>query len=469
MSRLTSSLILLVILGFRLYSCTLPPTLTTDLLRNLFCAKALWKLGLDVYSVPVGDYTEELLAADFPYYYPWVPLVVFAPLSLMNLGLFWAKALLTIFELITALLISSLSGRRFLGILYFLNPASILWVSQEGQFEPLMILFMVLSMWTLVRKRPIAASLFLSLAVQTKVFAIFMIPWFIGSWLKHRKSLLYFTLAFFPTVALALTTPYLTSRLDPAFTLSFIRIHRVDSFWQLPFKSPELNYLSLAESGALLALALLMLLKVRLYWRELSPALGFIGFLLSGLGYYGWWYVLILPALLLWNVQIPYLRRLYYLSFLVPVSALWILLTNANVIPIDPPPIGANQAFRLWLHEPSPYFYHFGSQLTEQARASGFITHYEWTSMLEPYRRYSFLRIRLGIAHLELENFDQGIQFLWEGARLNPSSDELWQRLATAALKTGVRERLEAITTEWLHHHPTSERAQQFYRLARME
>jgi hypothetical protein len=61
-------------------------------------------------------------------------------------------------------------------------------VSHEGQFEPVQSVLMFAGLLSLSRRRYAAAFAFLALAAQVKVFAIFLLPFFVDRTLKQDRG-----------------------------------------------------------------------------------------------------------------------------------------------------------------------------------------------------------------------------------------------------------------------------------------
>lgn len=228
--------------ALRLYYCTLLPISTGDLARHLFHGLLVLRDGLGSAGVALAE-TEPSLAqlswAELPYNYPPLTLLFFTLLSAIAPTLFVAKAVLTAMEGVNAWLIGRYTGQRWLGALYWASPASIWWVSREGQFEPLHSLFLIAAIVILRRQRPLA-FLMLAFAIQVKILAILMLPWFVAQvWPVGQKtraaSIAAFLIGFLPSIlagtqyslagSLGITAgslrynPYFWNFLDPAIFL----------------------------------------------------------------------------------------------------------------------------------------------------------------------------------------------------------------------------------------------------------
>ena len=174
----------------RIYYCAQLPVNTGDITRHLYTGLVVLKHGLRSAGEPlISSFPEAGAVAwsQLPYNYPIVTLTYFTALAAMMPTIFFAKASLTVVEGINAFLVTRITGSRWLGLLYWGMPASIWWVSHEGQFEPLQAFFTFAAMSAFVLS-PFWSGVLLSLAIQTKVTALFLIPLFLWrSW--HRATL----------------------------------------------------------------------------------------------------------------------------------------------------------------------------------------------------------------------------------------------------------------------------------------
>lgn len=96
---------------------------------------------------------------------------------------------MTFVEAVNAFLVARITSSRWLGVLYWASPASIWWVSGEGQFEPLMAVFMFAAV-ALLRERPLVAMALLACGVNVKVTAILLLPWCLLVVERERRPLL---------------------------------------------------------------------------------------------------------------------------------------------------------------------------------------------------------------------------------------------------------------------------------------
>ncbi len=176
--------------ALRIYYCTVLPVNTGDITRHLYTGLVVLKRGLATAGQPlVSSFpgASGVAWAGLPYNYPIFTLTYFTAIAAIMPTIFFAKLSLTAVEGINAFLVRRITGSRGLGLLYWAMPASVWWVSHEGQFEPLQALFTFTAM-TAFSSYPVWSGVLLAFAIQTKVTALFLIPLFMWrAW--HRRSL----------------------------------------------------------------------------------------------------------------------------------------------------------------------------------------------------------------------------------------------------------------------------------------
>jgi hypothetical protein len=176
--------------ALRIYYCTVLPVNTGDITRHIYSGLVVLKHGLASAGRPlVSSFpgAAGVAWAGLPYNYPIFTLTFFTAIAAILPTIFFAKLSLTAVEAVNALLVLRITGRRWLGLLYWGMPASIWWVSHEGQFEPLQTFFTLAAM-TVFASSPVWSGMLLAFAIQTKVTALFLIPLFLWrSW--HRGNL----------------------------------------------------------------------------------------------------------------------------------------------------------------------------------------------------------------------------------------------------------------------------------------
>lgn len=163
----------------RLWFCTKTPVNTADLLRSIHTALYVLRDGPAAAGVPLAELDPGLAGvgwARIPYSYPPLALPFFTVVAFLSPTLFAAKLALTLVEAANATLVARITGSRWLGVVYWASPASIWWVSGEGQFEPWMALFM-LGAVALVRRHPAVALGLLACGINVKLTAGLLLPW----------------------------------------------------------------------------------------------------------------------------------------------------------------------------------------------------------------------------------------------------------------------------------------------------
>jgi len=195
---------------YRLYLCLQPPITSTDLLRYIGFGKEFWKYGLTIYNYPAKHFVGTPYAELWPYQhfiYPALAMLFFAFVSKIWPALFFGKLVLTAIEGLNAFLISKISDDRLLALLYYISPASLWWVSREGQYEPLLILLGLIALYLLSR-RPQWAYLNLALAIQTKYTPGFLLPYFLRKKIGWKESL-FFIVGFIPSILFTFRSEYI--------------------------------------------------------------------------------------------------------------------------------------------------------------------------------------------------------------------------------------------------------------------
>ena len=184
------SVLAIVIAVLRIHYCTVLPVNTGDITRHIYTGLVVLKHGLASAGQPlVSSFpgAAGVAWAGMPYNYPIFALTFFTALAAIMPTIFFAKLSLTAVEAVNATLVVRITGRRWVGLLYWAMPASIWWVSHEGQFEPLQAFFSLAAM-AVFASSPMWSGILLAFAIQTKVSALLLIPLFLWrSW--HRGSL----------------------------------------------------------------------------------------------------------------------------------------------------------------------------------------------------------------------------------------------------------------------------------------
>ncbi len=165
----------------RLYYCFCVPLDTTDLMRNMGFGLEFWQYGLGVYDLSTEDFAPapyHVLWSVHNYTYPAITLLFFALLSAIWPAIVWGKIVMTLLALANSGLVWRITQNRLLAFLYWAHPIGIWFGSREGQFEEMVAFWILLSILFLRRNRPVS-FLFLAFAIQSKLFPVFLIPYFV--------------------------------------------------------------------------------------------------------------------------------------------------------------------------------------------------------------------------------------------------------------------------------------------------
>ncbi|MCP4710129.1 MAG: hypothetical protein GY869_16020, partial [Planctomycetes bacterium] len=210
--------------GLRLGFCFATPLYTTDVLRNLGYGVEWWTYGFRVYEMTPFDFSPEVYQFLWPnrhYTYPAVTLIFFAGVAKVWASIVSVKLVLTLVDFFNAWTIGRITGNRWLALLYLCHPIGIWFVSHEGQSEPLVNFFMILCLYYLQKDRPVSFC-FLTLAIQTKLFPVFLVPYALYKlwWKPIRRAGTYLAwgvAGFAPSVIAALSSGYLSHLFQPGY------------------------------------------------------------------------------------------------------------------------------------------------------------------------------------------------------------------------------------------------------------
>lgn len=163
---------------FRVYHLLLAPW-AGDVVRHMLYAEAFLEHGPRVAAMTPTEINPQwhwtTVWPDTPYLYPPLAFPFFILVVLISQTAFAAKLLLTIMEGINAWLCWKISGKKWIGIIYFVGPISIWHVSRNGQYEPVQNLLALLALYFLPLRPAMALGL-LVLAVQTKITSAALLP-----------------------------------------------------------------------------------------------------------------------------------------------------------------------------------------------------------------------------------------------------------------------------------------------------
>ncbi|MCP4599782.1 MAG: hypothetical protein GY847_04450 [Proteobacteria bacterium] len=190
----------------RVYYCLELPANTGDVLRHAVYGLLVNQYGWHMADLPLAEIGEDLTYicwSNKPFNYPALTLAFDSLVTWVSPTIFSMKLALTLLEALSAVLIYMHTKEKLLALIYWASPISIWWVSHEGQFEPLQNLFIIIAIYLLPRRRG-PAWICLALAIQVKLFAVFLLPLFLfseknlGALTKHVGL---FAIGFIPTVA----------------------------------------------------------------------------------------------------------------------------------------------------------------------------------------------------------------------------------------------------------------------------
>jgi hypothetical protein len=322
------------VVALRFEYCLQSPANTGDVLRHARYGVLVSEHGLSQADVPlqkVNPDFERTAWSDRPFNYPVLTLAFDAVVMGIDPTLFSLKLALTLVEALAAVAIFLYSRDRWLALIYWCSPISIWWVSHEGQFESLQSLFIVLAILALRRKRALG-WVTLALAIQVKLFAVFMVPYFLLTACSPRqlgRELPWFAGGFFPT---ALASLYYS----PLRNMGFSNAMRYNAYYWNVLDASIFNWnppwmIAINQLTTWGAIAALLVLIVR--GRHRASCLAAVGFLVAikVAANVQVWYLAVLPAMLL-TVEDRRLRRVMFL--LVP------LLDVSSLISIVSGPFG---------------------------------------------------------------------------------------------------------------------------------
>ncbi|MEW6238818.1 MAG: glycosyltransferase 87 family protein [Candidatus Omnitrophota bacterium] len=318
--------------AIRLIYCALPPLYTTDLLRNLGYGKAFPVWGFRLYDLTPSDLTPSPMQYLWPNHnfpYPAVTLLFYALIACLHSSLFFGKLALTLIDAVNARLIFKISQDRILAALYWFNPINIWFGSREGQFEPFVILLMLLALRELQKGRS-RAYFYLGLAVQAKLFPIFLAPYFLSrlSWRELGRCVrvaVWGAASLVPSLAAACTSGYMAYFFRPGYIPAYNPIT-----WNLgdPSLYPFFPFSLVLAHGiagfAFVLFCLYGLRRTRQLMQWLAP-LVFVFFVkFNRIGQF--WYLMLTPAFCL-TVEEPSCRRwLFLFSAALGVRSLYSIL-----------------------------------------------------------------------------------------------------------------------------------------------
>ena len=142
--------------------------------------------------------------------YPPVAQIFFGMSQLFTHGVVPLKAMLTIMDIFSCLLLSRLARRQWLTIIYAWNPVAVIECGASGHVDILMVFFLLLSLYMLKQERFSLSGLFLGLSVLSKVIPIIFFPFFLDDlWRRYSfKTAANFTI-YMALAAAIITLPFI--------------------------------------------------------------------------------------------------------------------------------------------------------------------------------------------------------------------------------------------------------------------
>ncbi len=163
----------------RIYFCAQAPIETSDLYRHLGFTSHFLEFPRTFYWLVPTDFPDEFWSdfwSDQGYIYPPLALLFFSFFGTLGIGLFWVKIVLSLCDLVSALLIGRVVS-KWAALLVFSAPISVWYTSHEGQYESLLTLLMVLSIFCARSGRWRLAGVAFMLALQAKQLGILIAPY----------------------------------------------------------------------------------------------------------------------------------------------------------------------------------------------------------------------------------------------------------------------------------------------------
>lgn len=291
----------------RLFYCMQLTVNTGDAARHVCWGIVANQYGYGMIDKPLflfGTQLRSISWSGLPYNYPVICLFFDQLCAGLYPSVFCMKLMLTGIEALNSMLVYKYARSRLLALLYWISPISIWWVSHEGQFEPLQNLMVILALILFKdEKRRNLAYVMLGLAVQVKLTAVFILPYFVLTEWKAKLLLKrsgYVALGFLPTILVSLVTdPFslLTRSAALRYNPYFFNVFNLGMFKWNPVWLVSVNQIS--------TYLLLMFLCVyglrkcqRKVWAEVGPAILFLIFIKLVPNAQFWYMVALLPMFL---------------------------------------------------------------------------------------------------------------------------------------------------------------------------
>ena len=318
-----------VIAALRVFYCFQLQVYTTDLNRNLAYGKAFGLYGFNLYDLTPYDLSPwpvQYLWPNHHYPYPGATLLFFAALAQLSTAIWFGKLALTALEAVNAWMAYKITNDKWSALLLWCNPISIWFAFREGQFEPWVAFWTLLSIYALRRGRPWALGA-LTIAVQCKLFPILLAPLFFWnlSWRDPKrlaKELGWAALSLTPTILASIQSDYMRRFLSPGYIPAYNPIT-----WNLsdPALYPFFPYwLVLAHwiAGLLFVAVGLWGLRQTKAWRQFfAPLMQVFGVKANLLGQF--WYLMIAAPFCIAIEDDRWRRRMLVLAALLGVRSMY--------------------------------------------------------------------------------------------------------------------------------------------------
>lgn len=291
------------VVAIRLWEIQTLPILTGDVVRNLLYGISVRAKGLSAMQMSLFQIQPAWMPVSWsrlPYNYPPIALAFFALASAISPTVYAAKLALTGVEAANAILLGRVAQSRLLGLLYWASPASIWWVSREGQFEPLQSFFSLLALLALPRLA-FASGLSLALAIQVKLTAVVLAPLIVQRCWKAgprevRLAAVGLAVGLLPSLALELRYGALSNVLRFSSPLVY-NPYYWNWFANMFAKNP--GWLVLCDelaSYALLVALVVYAIRTRSAWTVAAP-IAFLVFCKLHTNVQFWYFLLLAPLL----------------------------------------------------------------------------------------------------------------------------------------------------------------------------
>jgi Gpi18-like mannosyltransferase len=158
--------------------CFETPLVTADVFRKLGYSSHFFEDPIGLYRTYTFEFEPEPWTNVWNKL-PWIYLpgttVFFAMFAELGLGIFWVKVFLTLCDFASSFVLYKLK-QPLLAVLVLVLPQSVFYTSHEGQYESLLVLLLLLTLFSIRNKQWFLSGLVYFLAIQLKQGAIFFLP-----------------------------------------------------------------------------------------------------------------------------------------------------------------------------------------------------------------------------------------------------------------------------------------------------